>query len=89
MQAARLAQEVEAGDAVHLEVGEHHVEGLLAQRFQGLTATVDHRALVVLQLEGVLEALGVGDIVVHDQDASGAGFGHAGSSTALRAPVTS
>ena len=62
-----MAQELDAGHLRHALVGEHDVDGLLAEDLQPVGGAGGAQDLVV-EAEQVLDALDDVGLVVHDQD---------------------
>ncbi len=84
----RALQHLEAREVGHHEVGQHRVEELLRQARDALLPGVRQRAAVAVELQAVLERLGVRLVVVDDQHPVGLGLrAHRCSSARFSAPV--
>ena len=64
-----LVQDVEAADLVHHEVGQDDVEVLLLDEPEALAAAGGDHALVADAFEALGHGVGVGLVIVDDQDA--------------------
>ncbi len=89
-------EEVDAAHVGHLEVGQHHVEGLVPERLEGVPAVAGRDALVPLRFQDHLEDVPLVLLVVDDEDAplheatatgAGSGAGRVANGRTMRAVV--
>ena len=72
---AGQAQRFQAGQPGHAHVGNHHVDLLLAQDFQGALAGGDGHGLEPLAGQERIEQAALAGVVIHDQEPGRAGVG--------------
>ncbi len=74
-------EQLETIEAVHSDVGDQQVAGMLPQPFEGLLAILGPVAGIPLEPEVILYHAAVGRLVVHHQDSFAPGLTHGDSSS--------
>jgi hypothetical protein len=68
---AGAAEGIEAGDAGHADVGDHHVDGLGAEGGEGGFTRVDGEGLEALSAQEGIEQAALAGVVIDDEEAGG------------------